>query len=433
MGQEYLDSLDVANKVCQLLGVTQIASVTEVSKNNREISFAFGKVRRTELRRNPWVFAIRKAVLRPIDVNTMLLVPAQWSATTTYLSGAIVADANNQVWLSAQKDNLNNQPGGNTNAWDDYFGPKTIEPWDTTGTTTYYAGELVYMATFPGSYQIFMSLVNTNSDTPNVATTYDPTVTYYSDQVVSYSGALYKSTSEFNLGITPFDGSLILPFDPTATYGTGNQVTGSDNQIYTSVGSGNIGHGPTTDGGVHWTATSTTNAWVELPADSVVSSVNWLPLVATMKSPITIYPAGAGPSSQLSSKNIYHLPVGFLRRVPQDPEAGSSAFLGVPSWSPYDDWEMDGEFIVTSVTNNGPLVLRFIADVTKVALMDDMFCGGLACSIAAQVCEILTQSTAKLQTVASEYKIFMGEARTVNAIEGGPTEPPADVWITCRI
>ena len=99
----------------------------------------------------------------------------------------------------------------------------------------------------------------------------------------------------------------------------------------------------------------------------------------------------------------------------------------------YDDWEMDGEFIVTSVTNNGPLVLRFIADVTKVALMDDMFCGGLACSIAAQVCEILTQSTAKLQTVASEYKIFMGEARTVNAIEGGPTEPPADTWITCRI
>ena len=431
MGQEYLDSLDVANKVCQLLGVTQIASVTEVSKNNREISFAFGKVRRTELRRNPWVFAIRKAVLRPIDVNTMLLVPAQWSATTTYLSGAIVADANNQVWLSAQKDNLNNQPGGNTNAWDDYFGPKTIEPWDTTGTTTYYAGELVYMATFPGSYQIFMSLVNTNSDTPNVATTYDPTCTYHSDQVVSYSGSLYKSTSEVNLGITPFDGSQWPLWSTTTSYIIGDQVTGSDNQTYVAA-QGSSGQTPINNP-TYWTPQNVANAWVELPADSFVSSVNWLPLVATMKSPITIYPAGAGPSSQLSSKNIYHLPVGFLRRVPQDPEAGSSAFLGVPSWSPYDDWEMDGEFIVTSVTNNGPLVLRFIADVTKVALMDDMFCSGLACSIAAQVCEILTQSNAKLQTIASEYKTFMSEARIVNAIEGGPIEPPADTWITCRI
>ena len=431
MGQEYLDSLDIANKVCQLLGVTQIASVTEVSKNNREISFAFGKVRRTELRRNNWVFAIRKAVLRPIDVNTMLLVPAQWSATTTYLSGAVVADANNQFWISVQKDNINNQPGGNTNTWDAYFGSKTIEPWDTTGTTAYYAGELVYQASFPGSYQVFMSLVNTNSDTPNVVTTYDPTCTYHSDQVVSYSGSLYKSTSEVNLGITPFDGSQWPLWSTTTSYIIGDQVTGSDNQTYVAA-QGSSGQTPINNP-TYWTPQNVANAWVELPADSVVSSVNWLPLVATMKSPITIYPAGAGPSSQLSSKNIYHLPVGFLRRVPQDPEAGSSAFLGVPSWSPYDDWEMDGEFIVTSVTNNGPLVLRFIADVTKVALMDDMFCGGLACSIAAQVCEILTQSTAKLQTVASEYKIFMGEARTVNAIEGGPTEPPADVWITCRI
>jgi hypothetical protein len=37
----------------------------------------------------------------------------------------------------------------------------------------------------------------------------------------------------------------------------------------------------------------------------------------------------------------------------------------------------------------------------------------------------MTQSTEKLKAISfSEYKTFMGEARTVNAIEQGPTEPP---------
>ena len=78
-------------------------------------------------------------------------------------------------------------------------------------------------------------------------------------------------------------------------------------------------------------------------------------------------------------------------------------------------------------------MLRFVADTIDVTTFDDMFCEGLAARIAESVCQILTQSDAKLRTIAGEYQKFMGEARTVNAIETGPVEPPIDDFISCRL
>jgi hypothetical protein len=63
---------------------------------------------------------------------------------------------------------------------------------------------------------------------------------------------------------------------------------------------------------------------------------------------------------------------------------------------------------------------------------DPMFVEGFGSRIALETCEPITQSTEKLKAIAGEYKTFMGEARTVNAIEQGPTEPPEDDYITCR-
>ena len=167
----FLDSLDIANRALQHCGQTQIVSPTEDSKNNLETAFAYDKVRRAELRRNDWRFAIRKAVLRAVDTGTMLLHPAAYDSTVTYQAGAIVADTNNQLWLSMAEGNINNTPGGNNEIWDMYFGPLTIEPYDTTGSTNYWTGELVYKpGALPGSYNIFMSLENANTDVPDTAT-----------------------------------------------------------------------------------------------------------------------------------------------------------------------------------------------------------------------------------------------------------------------
>src|ERR1700677_2080839 len=131
----FLDSLDIANRTCQHCGVVPIQSVTEISKQNIEISAVYDKVRRAELRRNVWRFATRKVML--YSVNTAItspttttpaitceLVPPLYSSTNTYLYGSIVTDTNGLFWISNITENLGNPPGGNNNAWDSYFGSR---------------------------------------------------------------------------------------------------------------------------------------------------------------------------------------------------------------------------------------------------------------------------------------------------------------------
>ena len=425
----FLDSMDIANSALQKCGAPQILSPTEDSKVNTEASFSYDKLRRVELRRNTWRFATRKVCLRAVDTNTMLVQPTLYNAATTYQPGAIVADANNQWWLSMTEENLNNAPGGNNEVWEAYFGPKTIEPWDTTGGTTYWTGELVYMSTAsPGGYVIYQSLVNANSDVPNTTTPWSALVQYNGDAVVSYLGQQWNSLLELNLNVTPATGPL--NWASGTTYSTAQTVTGSDHLIYSSVGNGNIGHDPTTDGGVHWTNTNVANGWILAPIQ-IASSINWRVILATMTNLSFSYPLGSGPSSQSETRNVFRLPAGYLKVAPQDPKAGSSNFLGAPSGIMYEDWLFSGDYIVSRDT--GPIIFRFIADMTTVSQFDDMFCEGLACRIAIGICPSVTQSTEKVKEIEAEYKVFMGEARTVNAIEIGPVEPPEDDFITCRI
>lgn len=421
----FLDSLDIANRALQYVGARRIGSVSEDSKNNVETSFSYDKLRRVELRRNIWRFATRTAVLRAIDTTTMILAPQAYDSEQVYLPGAIVADSNGLLWSSTVPDNLNNAPG-TSSAWDRYFGPLTVAPW--ASGNSYYAGELVYKAETPiGTYKVFMSLTNANTDTPDTAAAYSASVTYYRDAVVSYGGSQWRSLIELNLGITPADGPL--DFDQTSVYSTGQQVTGSDHLIYTSVIDDNSGTDPVTDDGTHWTSTGTANAWSRTP-EPVVSSPNWRYIAGNINALTIVYPIGAGPLSQTSTRNLFRLPAGFLREAPQDPKAGSSNPLGAPANAAYTDWTYAGDYMLTA--DAGPIIYRFVADVSAVTAMDDMFCEGLACRIATALCEPITQSRGKLQDVSAAYKQFMTEARTVNAIETGPVEPPLDDYIACR-
>src|SRR5690348_10873750 len=104
----FIDSLDIANRAIQHVGGVQISAPDEDSKNNTEVAFTYDKVRRAELRRNVWRFSIRKAALRPIETTTLLLKAPAYSASATYLPGAIVQDTNGQYWISLKPDNINN-------------------------------------------------------------------------------------------------------------------------------------------------------------------------------------------------------------------------------------------------------------------------------------------------------------------------------------
>lgn len=479
----FLDSLDIANRAVQMLGGEQIASPTEDSSRQVELTFAYDKLKRPELQRNVWTFAVRKAVLRAIGTGTMFLVPSAWNAGTTYQPGSIVADTNNVYWITTQEQNINNAPGGNNTAWTPYYGPLTITPYNQTysgatvwssGTTyaigvyvlyggavyaslasgnlnnnpstatawwsvvvpstAYYAGELVYVPgsgsgtgpTFNGGYQIYLSLINQNGDSPPTPTPWNASTVYYGGQQVQYSGTFYTSVIEYNVGNTPQ--ASVAAWSATTAYTTGQQVTGSNNFIYQAL-SNNSGNDPTTDGGVHWQPLNIPNAWTVSTANP--SDINWLAINASMKNLILVYPIGSGPSSETFTKNVFHLPANYLRMAPQDPKAGSVSILGAPTGDIYEDWAFENSYIVSE--DIGPIVLRFVADIVNVKEMHDLFCEGLANRMAYECCEKLTQSDAKKVQLGQAYNKFMTDARTVNAIETGADEPPMDDWISTRL
>lgn len=423
----FIDSLDIANRSCQHLGVTRIASPTEDSVNNAEITFAYDKLRRAELRRNTWRFATKKAILRPIDNSTFLLAPAQWNPGIQYLPGSVVADSNGQLWISNQANNIGNDPNA-TDVWDCYFGSMTVDNYDTTGGTSYFAGDLVYVQNTNSSYNIYLSLQNANTEVPNVADVWSATATYQQDNVVSFGGQQWRSLIALNLNNSPVAGPQ--NWVATQIYVTGNQVTGTDGFIYQSVSNSNLGNNPVTDSGSNWTNTNVPNAWSAVPALPASSSL-WVPLYASLTSINFVYPIGYGPLSQQSTRNVFHLPSSYLRKAPQDPKAGRYSFLGAPAYNNQEDWVIEGSYILSQV--GAPIILRFVADVMKVSDMDDMFCECLAARIALETCEILTNDGGNQQTINNAYMKFRGEAIIVNGIEVGSVEPPEDDYIMCRL
>ena len=431
---EFRSDVDIANRALQHCGASRLGSrgFSENSKNASETAFCYGKLREAELRRNVWTFACRRTMLRAIDDNTMLLNAALWSPTTTYFVGSIVADQFANLWISRIPSNLNNDPLL-TVYWEPYFGPLSVALYDTD--LTYHSGELVYTMTGNGLSRVYLSLQDNNEDNPATATAYSATDVYKKNQVVTYLSVAYMSLLDLNMGNTPSLAPAL--WNSGTTYAAGNPVRGSDGIIYTSVGAGNIGNDPTTDGGTNWTNTGVMSPWMTGFVGGAGSD-KWLliggtefPNGVSLSTLNIIYPLGTGPSTQAITKNIFKLPAGFLREASQNPKAGFTTWLGGPTGIMFNDWVIENGFLLTNDT--GPIPYRFVANVTDVSRMDAMFCEGLAARIAIEVCEPLTQSATKLGTIAKVYDVWMGDARTVNAIEQGTEQPPDDDYVTCRL
>lgn len=549
---EFETPADIGNRALQRVGAQLLGSSGFAEASNRavQVSFCYGKLRRAELQRNVWTFATRKAALRAVDSNTMLLTPTLWSSTVTYFVGSVVEDQSGTLWKSTQRNNLGNDPSLLT-AWVPYFGPMTAEPFDSS--KAYFTGEIIYNLTGAGTYNVYESLVDGNALHPampnlwaldTIYKTDDVVVvwpawssgtTYSQGQTVQYTdGLIYSSLTNGNTNnIPPSSGtnwaamptltltsqlmptsiftappqSLSTPIDewqPATAYSSGafvlyngsvylsiaanntnnypnasgstfwaaasggtsyqslidlNQgnnpanapalwavgttyainalVGGSDGFIYKSLANGNIGHNPVTDSGVHWQNTGVYNPWTTVftlgggNSQWIQIGGNGFPNGVGISALQITYPIGCGPAWQTWSKNVYRLPAGYLRKAPQDPKAGINSWLGVPGNLQSTDWAYEGDFITT--WESRAIVVRFVADVQDVTKFWDVFCEALSCRIALEICEPLTQSTAKLQVIGQEYKKFMTEAIQINAIELGPVTPPLDDLIACRV
>lgn len=66
-------NVEIANRALQALGAKRIASLSEDSRNARSVNSCFDSLRRAELRKHPWSFAVKRASL-PASATAPLFV-----------------------------------------------------------------------------------------------------------------------------------------------------------------------------------------------------------------------------------------------------------------------------------------------------------------------------------------------------------------------
>ena len=388
---EYTAPIDIVNRAFQKVGQTRGTSFSDDTVAMGAAVACYDKLRIAELRRNVWTFSVRRAILRPYDPpmpvsNTLttatagcvVVVPAAWVITNNYLPGGVVSYSGK--YYIALIPGVGQEPDISPTYWSQYFGPVMATPYDTTGNTSYYPGELVY--TLSGTTVTVYMCVFSSSDVP----------------------------------------TSINAWVSTTYYMAGDTVTGSNSTVYQSQFDFLLGTDPTTDAGVHWETIPT-------EADQMAGP-NWLELDATVQVPKIIYPVGAGPTNSRLTMNIFFKPNGFLREAPDNPKPGTISFLGGPNNNYQNDWIFSDRYILSN--SDDFISLRFAADIADVTQMEPMFCEGLACRIALELCESLTQSAEKFKMLSDEYQTFMTEARLVNGIEQQPTAIDEDDYVSCR-
>jgi hypothetical protein len=292
----------------------------------------------------------------------------------------------------------------------------TISAWNNpTGTNTtspnsgYYAGELVY---YPAAenYTIYVSLVNANTDIPGVYPNWDSSIIYARGDTVIY----------------PASGQLLSEPGDIPVFSTGGIAVNS------------AATGP-------WQSTRDLNAavipgfegsWVLVPVPGQAQTrtgQKWLQLDATLEGTNIVYPLGVGPVTDSSTRNIYKLPNGFLKHAPDQSNPNQILrVMGVVSAAPTDA-QFENGYMVTSEVRN--LMLRFVADMTDVTRMDDLFCEALAARIARDIHPVIVEKADQGKVLARTrmaYKEAIADARMNDAVERNASAQPQSQYVSVR-
>jgi hypothetical protein len=95
------------------------------------------------------------------------------------------------------------------------------------------------------------------------------------------------------------------------------------------------------------------------------------------------------------------------------------------------DYAIENRMILSNLS--APLKIRYGASVDDPNQWDSLFIEALACRLAAEICEDLTQSSGKRQQAWQEYKQALQAGKRANAIERPPSQLPDDTWIFSRL
>lgn len=411
--QEYLTNVDIGARACQFCGDYRLFSFQDPSPQAREIAFAYDKLRLAELQRIVWRFATKRAVLRPINSTTMQLMPAVWVSTIPYGLGSVVS-YNGLLWVSIGWPTVGATPDA-TPLWVPYFGPLTADVWGSSSvnpaTVGYFAGELVY---YPATeaYSVYVSLQNGNTDTPGVTPTWDSTIIYNRGDVVM-TGEIALLSEPGDIPVTSTGGI------PVFSSATGPWQSQKDLNLNVTPG-------------------SDPSSWVLLSSTQQTQfrtgeTQKWLKLDATLQGMNLIYPIGVGPATDVNTRNLYKLPSGFLKHAPdQDNPNTNVRVMGVVSQAPTDAQFENGYMVTSQVA---VVMMRFVADMTDVTQMDDLFCEALAARIARDVHPVITPKEEHMKVLARTqraYKEAIGDARANDAIERDASAQPQSQYVSIR-
>jgi hypothetical protein len=110
-------------------------------------------------------------------------------------------------------------------------------------------------------------------------------------------------------------------------------------------------------------------------------------------------------------------------------------FVG-PSMSDYRNsdesmYAIEGQAIVCD--EPAPLHIRYVARIENTNVYDPLFVQALACHLAIDCCEEITQSGTKKESIREDLKTAMRDAVRVNAVEKPPQPLPDDSWMLGRL
>lgn len=80
-----------------------------------------------------------------------------------------------------------------------------------------------------------------------------------------------------------------------------------------------------------------------------------------------------------------------------------------------------------------PLKIRYVKRVTDTTQYDPCFVEALACRLAAEACETITQSANKRKAAWQEYELAIRKAISANVLETAPTSFADDAWVLSRL
>lgn len=121
----------------------------------------------------------------------------------------------------------------------------------------------------------------------------------------------------------------------------------------------------------------------------------------------------------------YPVPMDFLGLVQVNQIYCRSVRKGTAPWS------VEGGNILTDLA--APLNVRYVARIENYGTYDPLFVEALACKLALEAAESLTQSSSKKQAAMEEYKFALSEAKRLDAMENPPDELPWGSWLDSRL